>query len=212
MISTIIFDFGDVFINLDKKGTINKAKTIFGADIITEKANPKFLNIFKTNNDYEKGLITTSEFISFYKGLNKKLTNGEVIELWNSLIRDFPEYRLKFIEQLNRDEKYNLILLSNTNELHIQQVIENMSFERYKRFKTCFDKFYLSHEIQLRKPNKDIFEFVLNENDLRAEECLFIDDTKENTDSASQLGIHTWHLIPEKDDVINMFKTKNHLF
>ena len=75
----------------------------------------------------------------------------------------------------------------------------------YKRFKNCFDQFYLSHEINLRKPDTSIYEFVLNENKLEASTCFFVDDTKENTEAATQLGIHTWNNDPEKDDITNLF-------
>jgi HAD superfamily hydrolase (TIGR01509 family) len=62
----------------------------------------------------------------------------------------------------------------------------------------------LSHEINFRKPNTEIYQFVLNENKLKAEETFFIDDTKENTDAAERLGIKTWNLIPGKEDVVDL--------
>ena len=74
--------------------------------------------------------------------------------------------------------------------------------------KTALIHFYLSHEIQLRKPNADIYEFVLKENNLKPEECLFIDDTKENTDTANKLGIHTWNIDETTEDIINLFSIK----
>ena len=89
--------------------------------------------------------------------------------------------------------------------LHIEQVIENMSLYRYERFKSYFDQFYLSHEIQLRKPDPSIYEFVLKENKLEASACFFVDDTKENTKAAAQLGIHTWNNDPKKEDIITLF-------
>jgi len=82
----------------------------------------------------------------------------------------------------------------------------------YEDFKNCFDVFYLSHEIHLRKPNKDIFEFVLNENNLIANECLFIDDNKDNCTTSEALNINTWHINPETEDVVNLFNTKSNLF
>ena len=54
----------------------------------------------------------------------------------------------------------------------------------YEEFKSLFNAFYLSHEIGFRKPNTNIYEYVLQENNLKAHECLFIDDTKENTEAA----------------------------
>ena len=87
-----------------------------------------------------------------------------------------------------------------------------MTIERYNRFKACFNPFYLSHEIHLSKPNTNIYKYVLNENNLKAKECFFIDDTKENTDAAAKLGIHVWNIIPEKDDIIHLFEVQKDLF
>jgi len=82
----------------------------------------------------------------------------------------------------------------------------------YESFKNCFDGFYLSHEIGFRKPNANIFEFVLKKNELKPSECLFIDDTKDHILSASKLGIHTWNIDPKQHDITNLFKINNHLF
>ena len=75
-----------------------------------------------------------------------------------------------------------------------------------------FDAFYLSHKIHLRKPTHDIFKFVLEQNNLSAKVCLFIDDTKEHTIAASQLGINTWNLNPKTEDITHLFKIKKELF
>jgi len=105
-----------------------------------------------------------------------------------------------------------LFLLSNTNQLHISWIQHNWGLNRYLEFKNCFNKFYLSHEINLRKPSIEIYEFILNENNLIARETLFIDDLKENTEAANALGIHTWNLIPGQEDVTQLFSKKQHLF
>lgn len=82
----------------------------------------------------------------------------------------------------------------------------------YEDFKNCFDKFYLSHEIHLRKPNYEIFKFILKEDSLLAEECLFIDDTKEHILAASQLGINTWNLNPKTEDIVDLLNNRKNLF
>lgn len=203
MIKNIIFDFGDVFINLDKKGAMTNALTLFEMDILSDE-------IHAINALYEQGLISTDEFLEFYLDNFPKLDRDSLLESWNCILKDFPNHRLDYLRQLAANKKYKLILLSNTNELHINWVKENVDF--YEEFKSNFDAFYLSHEIQLRKPNTNIYEFVLNENNIKAEESLFIDDTEENIISASKLGIHTWHINPETDDVTSLFSTKSELF
>ena len=92
--------------------------------------------------------------------------------------------------------------------MHIDFIKDNVSF--YEDFKNCFDQFYLSQEIHLRKPNKDIFDFVLENNNLKPEQCFFVDDTKENTDTAKSLGINVWNIDETNEDVINLFN-QNHL-
>ena len=203
MIKNLIFDFGDVFINLDKKGAMENALNLFGINTISDE-------IHAMNALYEQGLISTDEFLEFYLENFPNLDKDSLLDSWNHILLDFPNLRLDFLEQLATEKKYKLILLSNTNELHMNWVKENIGF--YEEFKSYFDAFYLSHEIQLRKPNANIFEFVLNENKIKAEESLFIDDTEENIISASKLGIHTWHLNPETDDITTLFSTKRDLF
>lgn len=203
MIKTLIFDFGDVFINLDKSGAMQNALDLFQMEVFEE-------DMLQTNIKYEVGQLTTAEFISFYKKKFPRVSREQIIYAWNYIIKDFPEYRLDFIKQLSNNKNYKLILLSNTNEIHIDFIKENISF--YEEFKTCFDAFYLSHEINLRKPDDNIYQFVLNTNSLKPDECLFIDDTKENTDSAKKIGIHTWNIDETKEDVVNLFVIKKELF
>ncbi|WP_370214908.1 HAD-IA family hydrolase [Mesoflavibacter profundi] len=203
MIKTIIFDFGDVFINLDKEGAVKLALEKFEITELDEELQ-------SINALYEQGLISTDEFLDFYADSFPKLSKEELKSIWNFILRDFPEHRLQFIKQLAKDNNHQLILLSNTNELHIDYIKKNVSF--YEDFKNCFDQFYLSHEINLRKPNADIFNFVLTENKLKAEECLFIDDTLENTQTALQLGINVWNNNPATEDIVDIFTIKKELF
>ena len=205
MIKNIIFDFGDIFINLDKPATQKGFERLFG----TYKLTPKLKGIY---DSYEMGLISSNAFKEALGDFFNTTDYDGIEQAWNAIILDFPEYRLEFIESLARDKKYRLFLLSNTNALHIEQVIKNMTPERYQRFQQCFEKFYLSHEINLRKPNHDIYEFVLNENNLIAQESIFIDDTAENTSGASDLNINTWNLTPNKEDIIDLFSIQSKHF
>lgn len=203
MIKTIIFDFGNVFINLDIEGAHKHDLNNFNIDSLSEE-------MLAFNSFYEQGLISTEEFLEFYAENFPSLANEELVDIWNYMLKKIPEHRLNFLKQLKESSKYKLILLSNTNELHIDWIKEHITF--YEDFKNCFDAFYLSHEIHLRKPNAAIFEFVLNENDLIATECLFIDDNKDNIEAANALNFKTWHINPETEDVSNLFKTKSNLF
>ena len=203
MINTIIFDFGNVFVNLDIEAAHKHALETFQIESLSEE-------MLGFNNFYEQGLISTDEFLEFYSDNFPKLSKEELIDIWNFMLKDFPESRLDFLKAIQQSSKYKLILLSNTNALHINYIKDHVSF--YEEFKNCFDAFYLSHEINLVKPNQDIFEFILNKNKLKAEECLFIDDNQENINTANTLKIKTWHINPETEDVINLYDIKKDLF
>jgi putative hydrolase of the HAD superfamily len=203
MIKNIIFDFGDVFINLDKKGAMANALNLFGIEEFDQ-------DMIATNVNYELGRINNVDFIDFYKNKFPFLNEAEIIDAWNFILKDFPMYRFEFLKTLRKDNKHRLILLSNTNTLHIDWVKSNVPF--YENFKNSFDAFYLSQEIHLRKPDTDVFDFVLTENKIKANECLFIDDTKENTDAAESMGMNVWNIDETKEDVVNVFTTKKELF
>ncbi len=203
MIKNLIFDFGDVFLNLDKPGAMKNALDLFQIETLTDE-------MVAINCLYEQGLISTSEFMDYYIIYFPHISQQDIIDIWNYVLLEFPKYKLDFLQNLHNQNNYKLILLSNTNELHIEWVKNKVPF--YVEFKNCFEKFYLSHEINLRKPDKEIFEFVLNENKLIPSETLFIDDTKENTDAANQIGFHTWNIDETSQDIVNLFTIKKDLF
>ncbi len=195
MIKNIIFDFGDVFINLDKQATY-VALAKLGVTEISD-------SMMKVYFDYEMGLITTQEFVNYFHE-EFKIEKDALIDAWNAILLDFPLHRLKFLKELAASNKYRLFLLSNTNDLHISWIQNDWGDALYNEFKSCYEQFYLSHEINLRKPNTNIYQFVLDENNLVPEETFFIDDTKENTDAANTLGIKVWNIIPGEEDVVDL--------
>ncbi|MBZ9778087.1 HAD family phosphatase [Psychroflexus sp. CAK8W] len=202
MIKTIVFDFGDVFLTLDKSATGKHLKENGISELDVE--------LVKINNAYEKGMVSSAEFIHCYTKRFNRLTTETFKTAWNSILIEFPEHRLKFLKKLKAEGNFKLILLSNTNELHINWVKENISV--YEEFRSCFDQFYLSHEIHFRKPDASIFEFVLDQNGLKPDETLFVDDTLEHTLTAQKLGIRTWHLQAGQEEVTELFSKKSDLF
>ena len=106
----------------------------------------------------------------------KTVTKDDIIKAWNSILLDFRKESLDYLEKLKK--KYKLFLLSNTNIIHLDafNTIFELTINKHS-FDSLFDKAYYSHEIGLRKPGPAAFEFVLKDNNLKAEETLFIDDT-----------------------------------
>jgi FMN phosphatase YigB (HAD superfamily) len=195
MISTIIFDFGDVFINLDKQATVNSLRNL-GLSGWHE-------DLDQLNIQFETGQISREAFID---GLQKFIPNAsddEILQAWSAILLDFPLYRLEFLQMLST--KYRLFLLSNTDAIHIETFEQKNGATFYSDFYNCFEKVYFSFEIGMRKPNSEIYKYVLNEHDLQAKRTLFIDDKKENTDAALLLGLQVWNLQVGKEDVVDLF-------
>lgn len=194
MIDAIIFDFGDIFINLDKPGTISGLQKLG----MTEWNN----ELDQLNLSFETGSISPEEFIG---GFQKKLPNAskeEILKAWNAVLADFPFYRLEFLQELSK--KYRLFLLSNTDSIHIDTFEKKSGVSFYKDFYNCFEKVYFSFEMGLRKPDPKIYQFLLDKHNLIPENTLFVDDKTENTDSAAALGIKVWNLQVGKEDVVDL--------
>jgi putative hydrolase of the HAD superfamily len=195
MINTIIFDFGDIFINLDKKATIDGLKKLG----LTEWNE----DLDRLNIQFEKGNIKRDEFLSGFQKHMPKASTEEILEAWNAVLLDFPLYRLEFLQMLSK--KYRLFLLSNTDSIHIEKFEQRTGVSFYSDFYQCFEKVYFSFEMGMRKPDDEIYLSLLNKHELQAKRTLFVDDKKENTDAAEALGIHVWNLQVGKEDVVDLF-------
>lgn len=195
MINTIIFDFGDIFINLDKQATVDGLKNLG----LTEWNE----DLDRLNIQFEKGLIKREDFLT---GIQKHIPNAgidEILEAWNAVLTDFPLYRLEFLQMLSK--KYRLFLLSNTDSIHIEKFEQTNGPSFYGDFYQCFEKVYFSFEMGMRKPDSEIYLSLLNKHDLQPKRTLFVDDKKENTDAAQALGINVWNLQVGKEDVVDLF-------
>jgi HAD superfamily hydrolase (TIGR01509 family) len=195
MINTIIFDFGDVFINLDKQATFDRLRNL-GLSQWHE-------DLDQLNIQFETGQISREEFVDGIKKFIPDASSDEILQAWSTILLDFPLYRLEFLQMLSK--KYRLFLLSNTDAIHIETFEQKNGATFYSDFYNCFEKVYFSFEIGMRKPNSEIYNYVLNEHDLQAKCTLFIDDKKENTDAARSLGLQVWNLQVGKEDVVDLF-------
>jgi len=196
MIDTIIFDFGNVFINLSQEAPFDHMRKI-GLVCWNE-------DLDSLNKRYEKGKIDEMQFFSGFQRYipNKEL--DEIREAWNSILLDFPLYRLEFLQRLS--QKYRLFLLSNTDRTHIEKFEHKVGMTFAREFYQCFEKVYFSYEIGLRKPDPDVFNYIINRHDLNPKKTLFVDDNKHNTEVAANLGMHVWNLEVGKEDVIDLFE------
>jgi HAD superfamily hydrolase (TIGR01509 family) len=194
-IRNIIFDLGGVILNIDFKKT-EAAFKLLGWDSFSDYISQ--FHISDLFENYETGKIDDLQFVEGISALMGKAANNEhIIEAWNALLLDFPTERIALLKELKT--KYRTFLLSNTNAIHLNAFQEKLYQKEGVYLEDLFEKAYYSHVVKLRKPSTEIFELVLNENNLNPAETLFIDDTASNFEGAQKLGIQVFHLEPGND-------------
>lgn len=192
-IRNIIFDLGGVIINLDPARTRN-AFTALGA------SNFEALYSFSQQNGVfdllDKGLISNASFRDeMRKHITVDVSDQQIDDAWNAMLLDVPEEKIQLLKQLQ--PRYRTFLLSNTNRIHVDYFSkELLRVHGSKDFSPWMERCYYSCDIGMRKPDAEIFQFVLNDNNLLAEETLFIDDSPQHITGAASCNIKTLHYTP----------------
>lgn len=206
-IKNIILDLGGVLIDIDYHKTINAFKNLGVVDFENKYSQTTANTLFE---DLETGKISENEF---YDGIRKEtklpLDNEQIKTAWNSILLNYRPNSIAYLQQLN--QTYTTYLLSNTNSIHQTSFLQTYTTVFKENLNNNFTKAYYSHEIHLRKPHKNIYEFVLADANIMAEETLFIDDSIINIPMANELGIITHLLLKgEKiEDVIPNYLTSS---
>lgn len=186
-IKNIIFDLGGVLLNIDYRLTEKAFMNLGCKNFHAIYSQAKQTSLF---DDFEKGKISESGFFTELKTLSglKNNTEQELKDAWKAMLIDFPQSHYTLLKNLKN--KYRIFLLSNTNETHINgfaTIIEKAC--GFSAFENLFENTYYSSRMGMRKPDADCFLHVLGENNLVAEETIFIDDSIQHIEGAIKAGI-----------------------
>jgi putative hydrolase of the HAD superfamily len=204
-IENIIFDLGGVIINLD----LERTEKAFLSMVAPGKQQALRETLYASDlfPDYERGNVTDEEFIYGLQNLiGEDADHQRIRKAWNAMLLDIPAERLELVRSLKNEKR--VFVLSNTNQIHLEE-FNQILLEAHEvaDLDEVFDKAYYSHHTGYRKPEPEIFEMVLEEQELKREETLFIDDNPHNVEAASALGLQTLHLLPP-DHLLNHFSLK----
>lgn len=187
-IKNLIIDFGGVLIDLDRQRCIENFKRLGLPDVEV------VLDIYHQQDffqKYEKGLITSAEFRDVIREkIGKPVTDAQIDDAWNSFLVSIPAAKLDLLLNLRKD--YVVYLLSNTNEIHWQWSCQHAFPYKTFRVEDYFEHIYLSYEMNMAKPDAEIFQKVLDDTGIIPAETLFIDDSAANCRAAEALGITTY--------------------
>ncbi|MEK6905802.1 MAG: HAD family hydrolase [Nanoarchaeota archaeon] len=183
MIKTIIFDFWGTLMENGVWSPIKQVQQILQIDLpfseyvgrmeqamMTDKFNSlreafeKICEEFKIKCDEEK--------------------MEELIGMWNKSWMLAKPYEEVQEELKNLKKDYTLILVSNTDNFSINQVLDKFQLREY------FDHIFLSYDVGLIKTDKKFLKKVLKETKLAAEECIFVGDSiLSDMEAAKEAGI-----------------------
>lgn len=194
-IKAIVFDFGGVLINLDKQLCLDNLYKITGFDFSEMVGNYLQAGVFLR---LEKGLATEQEFYDEVRKYSRfPVTDQQICDAWASFLLDVPEEKKQLLLTLRK--KFCVLMLSNTNVIHVNYAMNrNFDTEGHSRH-DYFDKCYFSNEIHMAKPDPEIFEYILRDSGYKAGECLFLDDGEKNIEVASAMGFQTYLVKPYED-------------
>lgn len=178
-VKLLVFDMGHVFVDFEWEEVCKGFYTRSG------HTRDEFRQVlsYVGGLGYERGKISTENFLT---ELNSKLgitlTLEEFTTLWNATFRENAEMAA-LLSDLSL--KYPLYLLSNTNEIHYRHLQDSFNVARH------FKELILSYQVGLAKPDKGIYEIVLERSGLPADNCVFVDDLSPNIQAAQSVGMHT---------------------
>ncbi len=198
-IDTIIFDLGGVIFDLDYDLTAKAFNNYGKIDFNTVYTKLDQNRLFDA---FEKGEISSENFrTDLKKQLEINISDKEFDKAWNAMLLGWPKDRLDLIASIK--DKYQLFLLSNTNDIHLNKVMAMLKEEHgLNNLNHLFSQCYFSNEVGMRKPDAEIFEFVINGNQLNPKKTLFIDDSPQHIEGARQVGLNVYHLDVSKESIL----------
>ncbi len=191
-IKNIIFDFGNVILDIDIQRTLAQFQQLGIAGLKIEDIHPHQTGPFL---ELELGTISDEGFLAALRHTYPDAANfsdAQIWEAWNKLLLSYDPKRIALLHNIKA--QYNIYLLSNTNHPHRIFFLEDFRKQFGYELATIFKKCYYSDEMKLRKPDPVIYSTLLEDAGIKASETLFIDDNLCNFSGSEAVGIHGYHL------------------
>lgn len=202
-IEAIVFDLGGVIINLAVENTIRELAKTLGVSPNT------LMHAMQEDEDfhqYERGFISDTEFLGLLESFTpKEVSQKDLVTGWNAMLLDIPTARLSLLKELAQN--YRLFVLSNTNALHIKEfnnILKDAHGYEDLNALGVFEKVYYSFEIGRRKPDVEIFSYVVQDAKLDPSKTLFLDDGEANLLGAEMAGLQT-QLVTNEHTILEIF-------
>ncbi len=201
-IEAVAFDIGDVLVDISYAQAVSRFQSLSNVDF---QKVLSYSNQFEMFNQYERGELTTSDFVAqLKKHLRDDVTEEQILSAWNSMLVHFPPRKIDLLMRLK--SQYRLFALSNINELHVNEVNRRVQLTYgVAPFSSFFEAAIYSNEVGMRKPEAGIYEHLIKKANIDPANILFIDDKLENILAAKNQGISTIHLT-DRNKLLSIFE------
>ncbi len=199
-IDTLIFDLGNVIIDIDYDVMIAAFRQIAARDFSELITYTHQDHLFSR---YERGDISSAEFREALRPyLRHSVSDTEIDQAWNAILYHYPSAKFDRLRELRH--RYRVYALSNINEIHLTDIDRYVSSHlQAPDMRSYFDHAYYSHELRTRKPESHIYQHIIDHAGIDPQRSLFIDDKQENTDAAAALGFQVYHLT-DRDSLLTL--------
>ena len=179
MIEVVYFDLGKVIVDFDHS---RAARELMKVTSLSLKEAMAVLSDGDLVSEYETGRLSSQEhYRKVCRRLQMEVSIEKFRELWGSMFLPEPLLSESFLQDLKK--RYRLMLLSNTNEIHFDFVIQNYPILR------MIEERLLSYQAGCMKPEARIFELAIKKAGVAPENIFFTDDRPENIEAAQRAGI-----------------------
>ncbi len=185
-----IFDLGNVIVDIDFKRVLGVWSNLSGTPLATLSERFTMGQAFE---QHERGEIGDEEFADkICAELGVSLSFEQFSAGWQAIFVGQRNEVVDIMQRL-RTEGHRVVVLSNTNSLHCSYWPE-----QYPQVGESADRIYLSQELGMRKPEANIYRYVLEQEGTTPENTVFFDDNYDNIVGATALGITSIHVVDNK--------------
>lgn len=177
MINTVVFDLGKVLVDFHPLEGMRKLG--FSEEVVSCFQDAVFSGLWE---ECDARPIGNEEIRTLFKqavpGLEK-----EVDILWDNItvVTDVYEYSCEWVSDLKK-RGYEVFILSNYGQ---------QSFQKNSKvypFLANVDGMVISYQVRMMKPDRGIYQCLLEKYRIKPDEAVFIDDRKKNVDGAVACG------------------------
>lgn len=196
-VKNLLFDLGGVLVDLWLEKCLDAFHKLGFAGIDKELLDPYYSDgVF---GDSELGLVSERELCDYVRreAGDESITDEQINDAYYEFIGEIPDYKLRMLATLKK--YYNIYMISNTSSFTYPRIAREEFTKHGLTVNDYFDRIYLSYELHKAKPDAEVFEHILRDAGIKAEETLFFDDAPGNIEAAAHLGFQTYLVSPQED-------------